>query len=1176
VVNVQALVMNDAVDPLVAQDTAARAQALDVTRSWLVRAPAGSGKTELLIQRFLALLAHVERPEAIVATTFTRKAAAEMRERVVAALHDAERAASTATPARPSQDSASQVAESEHHALTRRLARAALANDEQRGWRLLEQPARLRIVTIDALAAALARQAPLAAGLGALPAFVDDATTLYREAARRALANATASDPHWQTFLAWLDNDAETATRLIGLMLAARDRWPARLFAEDPEALRRDVEAVLAQEARTALATLAARLPRALVETLPVHARVAATTFASAREPPGHAAAVISVAATGCLPAADDRDAWCALAGWLLTRDGAFRAGVTVRDGFPANGSGAKAQERARQKADFVQWLRHAAATPGLADAWHRLRSLPPARFASDAWEFVLATMQVLQAASSALVDVFGLRAQADFTEATLRALIALGTDDDPTDLLLAIDYRLSHLLIDEFQDTSRAQLALIDRLTAAWAHGDGRTLFAVGDPMQSIYRFRQAEVRLFLEAQQRESVGGVPVGVVELACNFRSQRAIVDWVNTIFARVLPVVSDTTRGEAAFSAAHADAARVVDDAPTLDLALSRDDEAERVVARIREARAAGLANIAVLVRARYHAQALLPALRATGIEFSAVDLEGLHDRLVTRDLLSLARALAQPADRVAWLAILRAPWCGLALADLLVIAEASIGTTILDTSGDASVIARLSPSAAARVARLRTALAPSLQARGHAGFALRVRAAWLALGGPACTPSALDRAGADRVFALLAEHEHGGDLPDHDAFVALASQLFADPGATPANAVQVMTLHRAKGLQFDAVILPGLDLPSGSGEPPLLRWKVREHDGEPTLVLAPMRARAGVRAEQDPVYAWLNELDIAEEAAELGRLLYVGATRARARLHLTAVATATVDAPGWKRPARGSALERLWDALGPRAGSESTGLTSGAPVPDDEQSMPTLLPVPAERELVRLPLDWMPPPLPTQLPAPPSVTTRLDGPVFDWADAVAAAVGTVAHRLLAQVAAEGVDAWDERRLQRERDRILVELASEGVEPDRRERAAQRVAAVIARTLADPRGRWLFAREHTDARSEWALAGVDLGRVAHIVVDRSFVADGFRYIVDFKTGSHLGGDPVAFLREEFERYRPQLARYARIASAYEHRPVRIALYHPLVEGGWQEEAFSLDPVAAGTATDPTLR
>ena len=318
------------------------------------------------------------------------------------------------------------------------------------------------------------------------------------------------------------------------------------------------------------------------------------------------------------------------------------------------------------------------------------------------------------------------------------------------------------------------------------------------------------------------------------------------------------------------------------------------------------------------------------------------------------------------------------------------------------------------------------------------------------------------------------------------------------------------------------------------------------HDGVSSLILAPMRAKVGTYAASDPVYKWLGTLDAAEEIAELGRLLYVGATRARKRLHLTAVAEAAPDAAEWKRPARGTPLERLWDAL-----------VAPPPPSRDEVAEDAMASLVAEDSLLRVPVDLRLAPLPAPLPvALPSART-VDALVFDWADAIAAAIGTVAHRLLAQIAVEGLAQWDERRLQREQDRIFAELGSEGLEPDVRPRAAQRVAAVIARTLSDPRGRWLFDPSHSDARSEWALAGEDDGRIVHIIVDRSFIADGCRYVVDFKTGAHLGGNPAIFLQQEFARYRPQLDRYARIVRALEPRPVRIALYHPLVDGGWQQ-------------------
>jgi ATP-dependent helicase/nuclease subunit A len=130
-------------------DQRERAQTLDTQQSFLVQAPAGSGKTELLTRRLLKLLAEVDEPEEILAITFTIAATAEMRARVLKALHGAE------NPASSDQDL--EVAG---------LASAALANDKARGWNLLQQPQRLSILTIDAVCLTIAHETPLLSRLG--------------------------------------------------------------------------------------------------------------------------------------------------------------------------------------------------------------------------------------------------------------------------------------------------------------------------------------------------------------------------------------------------------------------------------------------------------------------------------------------------------------------------------------------------------------------------------------------------------------------------------------------------------------------------------------------------------------------------------------------------------------------------------------------------------------------------------------------------------------------------------------------------------------------------------------------------------------------------------------------------------------------------------------------------
>ncbi|MEP7329652.1 MAG: UvrD-helicase domain-containing protein [Betaproteobacteria bacterium] len=1125
-------------------DANARARVLDVDTSFLVQAPAGSGKTGLLIQRVLALLAHVERPEQILAMTFTRKAAAEMRERVLHALRDAQQAVP--------------IDAADAHALrTRALAVAALAQDTRCDWQLVDNPSRLRMMTIDALATAFARQAPITTGLGALPAFVDDAGGLYREAVLAALRGASAADPAWRPFLAHLDNDAGTVVTLLADMLGKRDQWRNRLpVGPAGPAIRTALEAALAYETDAVLARITALLPTALANALVGHLRYAAASFAAERG--AHTAAALQALADGGgLPPASviDLAHWQVLANWLLVKgDARLRSRWTRTEGFPAAEKKAEtARARTEAKAAMEAWADAVAAVPGLVAALHTVRSLPPARYTDEAWAFVAATLALLPTLAAQLQLVFARSGETDFSEATLRALTALGDAEAPGDLLLAADLSIAHVLVDEFQDTSWTHLELIARLTADWSPGDGRTLFAVGDPMQSIYRFREAEVRIFLDAQASGRINHVPVECVQLTRNFRSRLPVVEWINTVFSRVLGATSNPARGEVGYAPVLATRGTTSDPWPTVELVADTNAETARVLAHIAVARREGAMDIAILVRSRAHLASILPALRAAQIPFTAVDLEALSERLVTRDLLTLTRALTQPADGIAGMALLRAPWCGLMLADLLRIADAARATTVLAAIEDPATLTTLSADGQARLARTRAALTSALAARGRMPLQDVVRAAWLALGGPACGEGDVDIEGANRYFTLLGAYARGGDMPDWDDFVRVAGKLYADAAPVAPGSVQVMTLHKAKGLEFDTVILPGLARTTRGGDSPPLRWRVREQGPRNKVVLlAPLHARTGAASVPEPVYEYLKTIDADEGSAELGRLMYVGCTRAKRRLHLLAVPKIKVDpktaARSWREPPSQSALARLWPAV------ESMAEPTDPPetLAHDDAIAPLSPP------LLRLPLAWAPVAAPIALHVPTMQgEIAADTLPFDWAQSTAAAIGTVAHRMLAQIARDGLAAWTPERVASCRGTIGVALAGEGVGVDERSDAADRVLAALSRTLTDPRGRWLFATTHDDARSEWALAGVHEGTIEHVTLDRTFVADGVRWIIDFKTGRHEGGATAAFLDREQARYRAQLERYARIVRGLDAHPVRLALYFPLVDDGWRE-------------------
>ena len=189
---------------------------------------------------------------------------------------------------------------------------------------------------------------------------------------------------------------------------------------------------------------------------------------------------------------------------------------------------------------------------------------------------------------------------------------------------------------------------------------------------MQSIYRFREAEVGLFLRAWHA-GLGGVPLEPLALSVNFRAQAGLVEWVNDVFARVLPQREDLASGAVPFSASIAQEPALAGAAVQIHALVPADRvrEAQCVLDIIERARTEHpQGSVAVLVRGRNHLLEIVPRLKEAGLRFRAIEIEQLAGRAAVRDLYALTRALLHLADRTAWLSVLRAPWCGLTLADL--------------------------------------------------------------------------------------------------------------------------------------------------------------------------------------------------------------------------------------------------------------------------------------------------------------------------------------------------------------------------------------------------------------------------------------------------------------------------------------------------------------------------
>ncbi|MCY3640576.1 MAG: UvrD-helicase domain-containing protein, partial [Gammaproteobacteria bacterium] len=789
------------------------------------------------------------------------------------------------------------------------------------------------------------------------------------------------------------DIGAERMVTLMAQMLATRDQWLPHLFAVDESELRVIVERALRRSIEEDLLTVAHLIPMATGRQLvPLLRHVArhAPKYAGQFEPWLRLQELPA-------PSVDHLKAWKALPELLLTGQGTWRkqpGAIGFSGQFAALGG------------DLKKLISSLADSEELRLALVELKRVPVSSPESAWWDVMSALRLSLQHLVAELRVLFAERNTADFIELALAAQRALGNAARPSDLLLALDRRIQHILVDEFQDTSRSQIRLLELLTSGWEPGDGRSLFLVGDPMQSIYRFRNADMSLFLRARH-EGIGDIRCESLDLTRNFRSSPVVIDWVNDTFTRIFPAEDELRAGAARFSPC--EAVRASSGRQTVQVHGLRGSDPDAETRRAAEIVAAERArsesgSVAILVRSRSHLAGLQSHLRALGLDAHAVQLEAPAQHQVTQDLIGLTRAMTHRGDRVAWLGVLRAPWCGLSWRDLHGLCRDDSDSAIWSLMHDAEHIARLTEDGQARLKRLRAILKMAFHERSDQPLARWVQRTWLTLDGPACLLESRDMGRAEHFFAVLREAAVRGDLDDPTAL----DSLFADPAAIVdrprESGIEIMTIHKAKGLEFDTVVLPGLGREARSDQGKALYWHERVHaDGEESVLLAPFSAGSD---EPDPYTRWLRGIEQRKEYSERARLLYVATTRARERLHLIGQLPV-----GQSRPRARSLLAFLWPQVSPAF--ESSGAPDDTGQQDEGAFEPRL------RRLIdtaRLAEGAMVP--------GEDVERR---PHFQWAGQAALQVGVVVHQWLHTIAGDGLEDWDAERVRACIDRYRAEL-----------------------------------------------------------------------------------------------------------------------------------------------------
>jgi ATP-dependent helicase/nuclease subunit A len=1071
-------------------DSLERELALSCDQSFIVQAPAGSGKTELLSRRFLKLLATVENPEQIVALTFTKKAAFEMRTRIIEALQ-----------------------------------KNPLEVDRRNEWHLIENPHRLRIYTIDSFCSQLAKNLPVTAGMGGMPDIEDNPNYLYQKAIENylySIENEGEGSEGLCLILQHFHNRYEVVEKLFLSMLTRRDQWLHLVMSarRDPVKIKKVIQNSILSIHEETYTHLSRLLSENLKQQWLNLASFAASQLSLENKP--HAL-------LACLNITDFPDntydyqlQFLGLYELLFTASGTLRKRVDKNVGFPPTSP--------EMKKLYFEFIAELEKNESLIEQIKILPSLPAIDLNLNEWQLLEALWEGLPILVAHLQLMFRQYNKVDFTEVNLKALEALGEEDNPTDLALILDYQIKHLLVDEFQDTSSIQYQLFEKIVSGWQPDDGRTIFVVGDPMQSIYRFRGAEVGLYLKLQQ-QGFGCVQPANIVLSSNFRSDKNIVDWVNASFRGIFSKENDMVLSKISYSPSSG--SKTFSGSGVFSYQFSSDlHEAQYILNKIQKIKLSDpQGSIAILVRARHHAQALFHELSKAGMAYQAIDMMSLKNSQLIIDLLTLTRMIEQVDNKLACYSILRSPVCGLSLADLLLLSQSNQDLSFIKNI----TLENLSQDGQIRANKILTIL--NYWQENHYRLPLHqsIRHLWVSLG---FEQYYQDKVNADSYFELLKTWEEGNQFGDFNALEQKLESLFqvSQSPASVSASIQIMTIHKSKGLEFDYVFVPGLHHTTVKEDQPLVIYHEIPYDTHVDWLIAPKYANNKPSMLYDYIYSQLQQ----KATYETQRVLYVAATRAKKQLIWSYVKETEKE-----NPAKDSFLAMLAPYL-------NTVVISQQEINQEinEETGNTVLETqysPFHRRIISdNPLPWRKVESQFITKSDVSEDNPLNRPVVKVYEKLAI-IGSYLHRLFA--------SWHTvNKMQTESHKN--NLLAMGLYVTDLDYGLALVLKIIQQCEQDVKFNWIMDTNHDFIRNEFALNFVRNNKLQTRILDKFFIdkSNLSAWIIDFKLSlDHPNpSDHLAQLKE-----------YAMLINnlgILSDKPLHFGLYYPYQSYWWEQESI----------------